>query len=117
MRKAGSINAQVMALCFAFAFALGSATNTLAQSTQDIQTQLEPSRRGASASKAPNASQLELTERQAVSRARSQYSGNILRVSLVGSGGNKRYQIRMEKDGKVFTLFVHARTGKITRGG
>jgi uncharacterized membrane protein YkoI len=106
-----------MALCFAFAFALGSATNTLAQSTQDIQTQLEPSRRGASASKAPNASQLELTERQAVSRARSQYSGNILRVSLVGSGGNKRYQIRMEKDGKVFTLFVHARTGKITRGG
>jgi uncharacterized membrane protein YkoI len=108
---------QVLASCLMFAYTLGAATNILAQSAQDIQTQLDPSRRGASTPAAPNASRLELTERQAVSRARSQYSGNVLRISLVGSGGNKRYQIRMEKDGKVFTLFVHARTGKITRGG
>ena len=115
MSKVGLTNTKVKTLVFVLALAL--TTSVAGQSAQDIQTQLEPNRRGASATAGPNTSQLELTERQAVARARSQYSGNVLRISLVGKGGNRRYQIRMEKEGKVFTLFVHARTGKIARGG
>lgn len=93
------------------------AASALGQSTQDLQTQLEPGRRGQRAPAALQEGQVLLSERQAVSRARSQFSGNVLRISLVGDGNNRRYQIRMEKEGKVFTVFVHARTGKITRGG
>ena len=115
MSKVGLIKVQMKAV--SFALALVPMIEASGQSAQGIQTQLEPARRGASVPAAPNASQLELTERQAVARARSEYSGNVLRISLVGNGANRRYQIRMEKEGKVFTLFVHARTGKITRGG
>ncbi|HAT28779.1 MAG TPA: hypothetical protein DCS89_17320 [Gammaproteobacteria bacterium] len=57
-----------------------------------------------------------VTERQAVILARQQFTGNILRISLIGEGENQRYQIRMENEGKVFTVFVHATTGRITGG-
>jgi len=58
-----------------------------------------------------------ITERQAVDLARRRFPGNILRISLVGEGNNQRYQIRMENEGKVFTVFVHVATGRVTGGG
>lgn len=57
-----------------------------------------------------------VTERQAVIFARQQFAGNILRISLVGEGANERYQIRMENEGKVFTVFVNTTTGRVTEG-
>ena len=57
-----------------------------------------------------------VTERQAVNLARQQFAGNILRITLIGEGVEQRYQIRMENAGKVFTVFVHARTGEVTGG-
>ena len=57
-----------------------------------------------------------INERQAVNLARQRFAGNILRISLVGEGPNQRYQIRMENEGKVFTVFVHATTGAVTGG-
>ena len=57
-----------------------------------------------------------ITERQAVNLARQQFAGNILRITLIGEGGGQRYQIRMENAGKVFTVFVHAKTGEVTGG-
>lgn len=65
-------------------------------------------------SNAPDTSKV--SERQALILARQQYAGNILRISLIGDGENQRYQIRMENEGKVFTVFVHATTGKISGG-
>lgn len=65
-------------------------------------------------SNAPDTSKI--TERQAVILARQKFAGKILRYSLIGEGENQRYQIRMENEGKVFTVFVHATTGKITGG-
>ena len=59
---------------------------------------------------------LRINEQQAVSLAREQFPGNILRISLIGEGANRRYQIRMENEGKVFTVFVHAMTGRVTGG-
>ncbi len=57
-----------------------------------------------------------ITERQAVNLARQRFPGNILRISLVGEGANQRYQIRMENEGKVFTVFVNVATGRVTGG-
>lgn len=58
-----------------------------------------------------------VTERQAVALARQRFSGNILRISLVGEGNTQRYQIRMENEGKVFTVFVDVATGRVSGGG
>ncbi len=57
-----------------------------------------------------------INERHAVNLARQRFAGNILRISLVGEGPNQRYQIRMENEGKVFTVFVHATTGEVSGG-
>ena len=58
-----------------------------------------------------------VTQRQAVDIAKQRFAGNILRISLVGEGNNQRYQIRMENEGKVFTVFVNVTTGRISGGG
>jgi len=58
-----------------------------------------------------------VTEQQAVGIAKQRFDGNILRISLVGEGNNQRYQIRMENEGKVFTVFVNVATGRISGGG
>ena len=58
-----------------------------------------------------------VTERQAVEIARQRFAGNVLRISLIGEGGNQRYQIRMENEGKVFPVFVNVITGRISGGG
>ncbi len=57
-----------------------------------------------------------INERQAVALAQQQFQGTILRINLIGEGQNRRYQIRMENEGKVFTVFVHATTGNVTGG-
>lgn len=58
-----------------------------------------------------------ITERQAVNLAKQRFPGNILRISLIGEGDNQRYQIRMENEGKVFTVFVHIVTGEVSGPG
>jgi uncharacterized membrane protein YkoI len=57
-----------------------------------------------------------ITELQAGNLARQRFPGNILRLTLVGEGDNQRWQIRMENEGKVFTVFVHVTTGRVTGG-
>jgi uncharacterized membrane protein YkoI len=57
-----------------------------------------------------------ISERQAISLARERFVGNVLRISLIGQGNNLRYQIRMENEGKIFTVFVNANTGAVTGG-
>ncbi|MFN3164009.1 MAG: PepSY domain-containing protein [Pseudohongiellaceae bacterium] len=59
---------------------------------------------------------LRINERQAVALAREKFTGNVLRISLVGQGNNRRYQIRMEDEGKVFTVYVHGMSGEVTGG-
>lgn len=58
-----------------------------------------------------------VTQIQAVDIAKARFEGNVLRITLVGEGANQRYQIRMENEGKVFTVFVNATTGRISGGG
>jgi uncharacterized membrane protein YkoI len=58
-----------------------------------------------------------VSQQQAVAIAKQRFAGNILRISIVGEGNNQRYQIRMENEGKVFTVFVNVATGRISGGG
>lgn len=87
---------------------------------QTIPIQVEQNQldRGIPRSELRNSSQANdtISERQAVNLARQRFAGNILRISLVGQGDNRRYQIRMENQGKIFTVFVHASTGTVTGG-
>ncbi len=78
------------------------------------QNQLDRTVPGRQIRNSPQANRI--SERQAVNLARQRFPGNILRISLVGEGPNQRYQIRMENEGKVFTVFVHATTGRVTGG-
>ena len=57
-----------------------------------------------------------VTRQQAAEIAKQRFAGSILRISLVGEGNNQRYQFRMENEGKVFTVFVNAITGRISGG-
>lgn len=58
-----------------------------------------------------------ISKQQAVGLARDRFAGNVLRIGLIGEGSSQRYQIRMENEGKVFTVFVNATSGRVTRGG
>ena len=59
---------------------------------------------------------LQISELQAVNLVRERFDGNVLRISLVGESGNRRYRIRMENEGKIFTVFVNAATGAVSGG-
>ncbi|MDA1369446.1 MAG: PepSY domain-containing protein [Proteobacteria bacterium] len=82
---------------------------------QQDQNQLNRANRAQQIRTEPQANAM-LTELQAVNLARQRFPGNILRISLVGEGETRRYQIRMENEGKVFTVFVHAFTGRVSGG-
>lgn len=60
---------------------------------------------------------VKISERRAVELARAAFGGNVLRISLIGQGANLRYQLRMENEGKIFTVFVDANTGAVSNGG
>ena len=85
---------------------------------QDIAVPAIPIDITRSDSAAPGAqSSQRVTQQQAVDIAKRRFEGNVLRISVVGEGANRRYQIRMENEGKVFTVFVNATTGRISGGG
>ena len=66
---------------------------------------------------APQVEQNQLDQANQPQRVQPQSpTGNVLRISLIGEGPNRRYQIRMENEGKVFTVFVHATSGRVTGG-
>ncbi len=88
---------------------------------QDVTLQIEQSQRdrvgGARPDRVEPQANLKISERQAVGLAKDRFAGNVLRIGLVGEGNSQRYQIRMENEGKVFTVFVNAASGRVTRGG
>ena len=52
-----------------------------------------------------------ISKRQASELAQKNYDGRVLNVRLEGD----QWRVRMDEDGKVFNVFVHAQTGKVSR--
>lgn len=102
-------------LSFLLILLLGAGELTHAQNISIPPTQIDINRNDAGRNNAePNT---RVTQQQAVEIAKQRFAGNVLRISLVGEGNNQRYQIRMENEGKVFTVFVNVATGRISGGG
>jgi len=80
------------------------------------QNQLDRANPNRSIRQNPQNVEVRINERQAVALAREQFTGNVLRIGLVGQSGNYRYRIRMENEGKIFTVVVHATTGAVSGG-
>ncbi|MFT4862888.1 MAG: putative membrane protein YkoI [Pseudohongiellaceae bacterium] len=113
MRKfKASFNVLVAAAIFFFGVSISAAQNL--QSPQIEPNQLDRAQ-PANPSRDAQLANPKVSERQAVGLARDQFAGNVLRISLIGQGNGLRYQIRMENEGKVFTVFVSAINGRVTR--
>ncbi|MCP5358659.1 MAG: PepSY domain-containing protein [Pseudomonadales bacterium] len=79
--------------------ALDAQTLLLAQAPAD----------GASA-EAPRVSQ-----RQALELVRARFPGNVVSINQVQQGGVLQYRVRMDNEGNIYTVYVNASTGAITR--
>ena len=95
-------------------FLLALATASFAQRTPSVQPGRLDNATGARDIRQAQTPAPRISERQAVELARQKFTGNILRISLIGQGNALRYQIRMENEGKISTVFVNANTGAVS---
>ena len=109
-----------MKTCGMFVVALvlvGLSGSALAQLAPQVErNQLDRANPAREIRQNPQQANVRIDERRAVALAQEQFEGTVLRITLVGEQPNQRYRIRMENEGKVFTVFVHAMTGQVTGG-
>lgn len=65
---------------------------------------------GAANEEAPRVSQ-----RQALELVRARFPGNVVSINQVQQGGVLQYRVRMDNEGNIYTVYVNASTGAITR--
>ncbi len=63
----------------------------------------------------PGAQQAAVSQRQALELVRARYPGNVISINEVQQGGGLLYRVRMDNDGNIYTLYVDAGSGDITR--
>lgn len=57
----------------------------------------------------------QISQRQALELVRARFSGNVVSINEVQQGGVLQYRVRMDNEGNIFTVYVNATTGAITR--
>lgn len=62
-----------------------------------------------------NAQPAAISQRQALDLVRASYPGNVISISEVQRGGGLFYRVRMDNEGNIYTLYVDAASGAITR--
>ncbi len=62
-----------------------------------------------------NAQPAAISQRQALDLVRASYPGNVVSINEVQQGGGLFYRVRMDNEGNIYTLYVDAATGAITR--
>lgn len=62
-----------------------------------------------------NAQPAAISQRQALELVRASYPGNVVSINEVQQGGGLFYRVRMDNEGNIYTLYVDAATGAITR--
>lgn len=62
-----------------------------------------------------NAQPAAISQRQALDLVRASYPGNVISINEVQQGGGLFYRVRMDNEGNIYTLYVDAVSGAITR--
>lgn len=57
----------------------------------------------------------QISQRRALELVRARFPGNVISINPVQQRGALLYRIRMDDNGNIFTLYVNAATGAITR--
>ncbi|MCB1648728.1 MAG: PepSY domain-containing protein [Pseudomonadales bacterium] len=56
-----------------------------------------------------------VSQRQALELVRARFPGNVVSINQVQQGGVLQYRVRMDNEGNIYTVYVNASTGAITR--
>lgn len=56
-----------------------------------------------------------VSQRKALELVRAKFSGNVISINEVSRRGGRYYRVRMDDNGNIFTLYVNAANGAITR--
>jgi uncharacterized membrane protein YkoI len=59
--------------------------------------------------------QASISQRRALELVREKYSGSVISITQVSRRGGSFYRVRMDDNGNIFTLYVNAISGEITR--
>lgn len=59
--------------------------------------------------------QANISQRRALELVREKYSGNVISITQVSRRGGSFYRVRMDDNGNIFTLYVNAVSGEITK--
>ncbi|MDX1491987.1 MAG: PepSY domain-containing protein [Pseudohongiellaceae bacterium] len=62
-----------------------------------------------------SASQGAISQRRALQIVRQKFSGNVVSITEVSRGGGRYYRVRMDDNGNIFTVYVNAANGEVTR--
>ncbi len=57
----------------------------------------------------------QISQRRALELVRARFPGNVISINAIQQRGALLYRVRMDDDGNIFTLYVNATTGAITR--
>ena len=57
----------------------------------------------------------QISQRRALELVRERFPGNVVSINQVQQGGVLQYRVRMDNEGNIYTVYVHASSGAITR--
>lgn len=56
-----------------------------------------------------------ISQRRALELVRARFPGNVVSINQVQQSGRLQYRVRMDDEGNIYTVYVNAQTGAITR--
>lgn len=56
-----------------------------------------------------------ISQRRALELVRARFPGNVVSINQVRQSGRLQYRVRMDDEGNIYTVYVNAQTGAITR--
>lgn len=62
-----------------------------------------------------NAEAAAISQRRALELVRASFPGTVVSINQVQQGGALQYRVRMDNEGNIYTVYVNAQTGAITR--
>lgn len=57
----------------------------------------------------------QISQRRALELVRARFPGNVVSINQVQQGGVLQYRVRMDNEGNIYTVYVNASNGAITR--